>query len=198
MENSHYKYNFQELLCLKNFSDVFNVLSSDEFCQAVVSWAEREVMAGVDSEILLIIASLGLDSTIDSYEVEKYFLIYKREMSIQEPSVRYSALVWLRLQLEKLMAASSAQEVESRLSFFTHYFLDYPPRTFSCITNILSNLYWELYDEAIPVFNSRASEMSEEQLLAYIKDRLFPFYRILNNSDWIEVLSSSSGSMPSR
>lgn len=198
MENSDYKYNLQELLCLKKFSDTFKVFSSDEFCRAVVSWAEREVIAGVDSEALLIIASLGLDSTIDSYEVEKYLLIYQREMSIQEPSSRYSALVWLRLQLEQLIAASSAQEIECRLSFFTHYFLDYPPRAFACITNTLSSLYWELYDESIPVFNSRASEMSEDQLLAHIKDRLFPFYRILSNSDWIQVLASASDSKSSQ
>ncbi|KLP55229.1 hypothetical protein ABR39_10000 [Enterobacter genomosp. O] len=198
MENSDYKYNFKELLCLKKFSDTFNVFSSDEFCQAVVCWAEREVIAGADSETLLIIASLGLDSKIDSYEVEKYLLIYKKELSFQEPSERYSALVWLRVQLEKLIAASSAQEVECRLSFFTHYFLDYPPRAFACITYTLSNLYWELYDEAIPVFSSRASEMSEDQLLAHIKERLFPFYRILSNPDWIQVLASSSDSMASQ
>lgn len=190
MKNPDYKYNFQELLCLKIFSEKFEVFSSEEFCQAVVCWAEREIIAGVDSETLLIISSLGLDSTIDSSEVEKYLLIYQREMSIQAPSPRYSALVWLRLQLEHLMAASSVHEVECRLSLFIHYYLDYPPRAFACITNRLSGLYWELWDESIPAFNSRASEMSEDQLLEHVKARLLPFCRILGNADWMHVLAA--------
>lgn len=189
MKNPDYTHSFQELLCLKIFSETVNVFGSDEFCQAVVAWAEREVLAGADSETLLMIASLGLDSTIDAFEVEKYLLIYKREQSIRDPSPRYSALVWLRLQLENLIAASSAHDVERRLSLFTHYYLDYPPRAFNYITNIFSGLYWELYDEAIPVFYSRASEMTESELLEYVKERLFPFYRILSNPDWMRVLS---------
>jgi hypothetical protein len=73
------------------------------------------------------------------------------------------------LPLEKLIAAASpAQEVECRLSFFIQYFFGYPPQAFACITNTLSSLYRELYDEAIPVFNSRTSEISEEQVLAII------------------------------
>lgn len=189
MEKPEYKYSLQELLCLKVFSEVFGVISSEAFCRAVVAWAEREVITGIDSETLLIIASLGLDSTLDRFEVEKYLLIYQSEQCIQDPSPRYSALVWLRLQLEQLIAASSAYEIESRLSFFTHYVLDHPPRAFACITNTLSNFYWELYDESIPVFNSRASEMSEDELLEQVKERLLPFYRILNNPDWMQVLA---------
>lgn len=189
MDNSEYKYQLNELLCLKVFSRTFEIINSESFCKAVVEWAEREVIAGADSETLLILASLGLDSTLDHYEVEKYLLIYQREQSIKNPSPHESALVWLRLKLGQLIEAVSAFEIEELLSFFTHYFLDYPPRAFARITNVLSNLYWELYDEAIPVFNSRASEMSEHELLEYVKERLLPFYRILNISDWMHLLS---------
>ncbi|YCI29801.1 hypothetical protein M1E08_02615 [Erwinia sp. PK3-005] len=189
MENPEYKYSLQELLCLKVFSNTLEVIQSDAFCRAVVTWAESEIMSGTNSETLLILASLGLDSVLDNFEVEKYLLIYQREQNIQNPPPHFSALVWLRLKLGQLIASSSAYEVESRLSFFTHYFLDYPPRTFARITNVLSSFYWELYDEAIPVFSSKASEMSEDKLLEQVKDRLFPFYRILNNPDWMQILA---------
>lgn len=189
MEISEYKYSLQELLCLDVFSQTFNVIRSEVFCKAIIAWAEREVMSGENSEPLLIIASLGLDSTPDRYEVDKYLLMYQREQNIQNPSQYESALVWLRLQLGQLIEARSAIEVENRLKFFIHHYLDYPPRTFARITNVLSNLYWELFDEAIPVFNSRAAEMGENELLEYIKERLRPFYQILNNSDWIRLLT---------
>jgi len=189
MDNSKYPYHLHELLCLKVFSQTVEIFSSQEFSRAVAAWAEREVIAGADSETLLILASLGLDSTPDPWEVDKYLFIYQHEQRIPNPSPCESALVWLRLKLGQLIEAASASEIEERLTFFTHHYLDYPPRAFARITNILSSLYWELYDEAIPVFNSRASEMSEQELLEYVKTRLLPYYRILNMSDWMRLLT---------
>lgn len=191
MKNANYQYNLHELLCLKKFSETFQVFSTEEFCQAAVDWAEREVIAGRASERLLIIASLGLDTTVDYVELERYLLIYLKEQGIQDPSLAYSALVWLRLQLAQLIAASSAQEVERRLVFFTHCYLDDIPPALFRITHLLSGLYWELYDEAVPVFYSRAYEMSEYQLLNHVTARLQPLYRILCNPDWMHVLTSA-------
>jgi len=189
MDNSEYSYPLQELLCLQVFSQTVEILSSEEFSRAVVAWAEREVIAGADSETLLILASLGLDSTPDPWEVDKYLFIYLHEQRIPHPSPCESTLVWLRLKLGQLIEAASASEIEEQLSLFTHYYLDYPPRAFARITNILSSLYWELYDEAVPVFNSRASEMSEHELLAYVKTRLLPYYRIVSSPDWMRLLT---------
>lgn len=189
MDNSEYPHHLHELLCLRVFSQTFSILSTQEFNRAAVAWAEREVIAGADSETLLILASLGLDPTPDPYEVDKYLFIYQREQNIPNPSPYESALVWLRLKIVQLIEAASASEIEALLSFFTHHYLDYPPVAFARITNILSNLYWELYDEAVPVFNSRASEMSEHELLDYVKKRLLPFYRMLSSPDWMRLIT---------
>lgn len=178
-----------ELLCIKVFSETFQMAGPDECAQSITEWAEREVMAGAESDTLLILASLNLDPIPDRNEVEKYLLLYQREKNIQNPQPVYSALVWLRLKLGRLLTASSSSEVESRLAFFTHYFLDYPPKAFARIASVISHFYWELYDEAIPVFNSRASEMDDKELMAHVRERLLPFYRILNHPDWVHLLA---------
>lgn len=189
MENSAYQYSLRELLCLQVFRHKVGAITSDEFCHAVIAWAEREVIAGSDSTLLLILASLGLDSTPDITAVDKYLLMYLREKGIQSPSLYESAMIWLRLQLDHLTEASSRLEIEARLTFFTQYCLDNPPGAFARMTSMLSGLYWELFDEAIPVFNARASEMSESALIEYVRGRLRPLVRVLNNPDWVRLLT---------
>lgn len=184
-----YALSLHELLCLKTFSKTFEIINPVELNKAITEWAEREIIAEKASDTLLILASLNLDPIPDRFEVEKYLLLYQQEQGIQNPSAEQSALVWLRVQLGQLIAASNACEIESKLAFFTHYFLDYPPRAFACISRSISNFYWELYDEAIPVFNSRASEMSEEALLIHVQERITPYYRLLNHPDWLWILA---------
>ncbi|WP_455915931.1 hypothetical protein [Pantoea agglomerans] len=178
-----------QLLCLRVFSKTFEVIGLDEYCKAITEWAERKVIAGEESDILLILASLNLDPVPDRYEVEKYLLFYQKEQNIQDPTPNHSALAWLRMKLLHLITASTTQDVEIKLAFFTHYFFDYQPRSFAIITNTISSFYWELYDEAIPAFNSRASQMSENELLDHVKERMLPYYRILDNPDWMWVLT---------
>lgn len=189
MENLAHQYSLRELLCLQVFRHKVGAITSDEFCHAVIAWAESEVIAGSDADLLLIIASLGLDSTPDAIEVEKYLLMYLCEQGIQIPSLYESAMVWLRLQLEHLTETRSRLEIEARLTFFTHNYLDDPPGAFARITGMLSGLYWELFDEAIPVFHSRASEMSESELVEYVRGRLRPLVRVLNHPDWVRLLT---------
>ncbi|MBD9553333.1 hypothetical protein IB221_13835 [Pantoea sp. PNT01] len=188
MECHNNELSLEDLLCLKVFSETFEVIGLDDFIKAITNWAEREIIAGEESDTLLILASLNLEPTPDRHDVDKYLRIYQREKNIQNPDIYYSALVWLRREISYLITDSSSNEIEKRLAFFTHYFSDYPPRAFARITNLISNFYWELYDEAVPVFNSRASEMSEHQLITYVRTRLRPFYRILSNRDWLRIL----------
>lgn len=189
MKTDGYVLSLHELLCFKAFNQTFEIASLVEFNKAITEWAEREIIAGKASNTLLILASLNLDPIPDRFEVEKYLLLYQQEQGIQNPSAEQSALVWLRVQLRQLIMASNSCEIESKLAFFTHYFLDYPPRAFANITHSIANFYWQLYDEAPPVFNSRASEMSEEALLVHVQERIMPWYRVLNHPDWLWILA---------
>lgn len=152
-------------------------------------WAEYQVLAGSQSETLLILASLSLEPFPDRDDVELYLARNQQENSIANPDVLISSLIWLRIRLQQIIAAASVSEVEFRLAYFTQWYLDYPPRVFAKITSALSSLYWELYDEALPVFQSRASKISERELFAYVRNRINPLIRILRNDDWISVLA---------
>jgi hypothetical protein len=180
----------KELLCFKVFSGTFHVICLDGFYKAITEWAERAVLAGRESDTLLILASLNLDPIPDRHEVEKYLGIYQLENDIKNPDSDYSALVWLRMQIQYLIHPASSKEIERILEFFIHYyFSDYSPRSFAKIAGLLSNLYWDLYDEAIPIFNSRASSMSDEELMIYVKQWCEPYYRVLINEDWLSILT---------
>jgi len=189
MNDAAYNYTLQDLLCLKTFDEIASFSSAIDFSKRITEWAEKELLNGNDSESLLILASLNLETHPIDYEVNEYLGRYQREMNIVNPSAELSALVWLRIQLTLLMKANSPQEVESRLAFFTNYFLDYAPSAFASITHRLNNFYWEMYDEAIPVFNSRASSMSDDELLLYVNQWCKPYFRILVNKDWLSVLA---------
>jgi len=142
MECHNNELSLEDLLCLKVFSETFEVIGLDDFIKAITNWAEREIIAGEESDTLLILASLNLEPTPDRHDVEKYLRIYQREKNIQNPDIYYSALVWLRREISYLITDSSSNEIEKRLAFFTHYFSDYPPRAFARITNLISNFYW--------------------------------------------------------
>lgn len=189
MHDAGYDYTLQELLCVREFSKNFETAGLENFSKVITEWAEKEFFSGGESESLLILASLNLDPQPNDYEVEAYLDRYQRSENIANPSAELSALVWLRIQLQLLMAAKSLEEIEQKLQFFTEYFLDFPPRAFASITRILSNFYWQLYDESPPVFSSNASTMSEEELLMYVKQRCMPYYRILINQDWLSILT---------
>lgn len=181
-----------ELLCLKTFSShygEFGLFDDGWFVKAATAWAERELISGEESDNVMILASLSLDDVPDRYEVQRYLSLCQQERGMSEPALRLSALVWLRLALNQLMKVTTAAEIEHQLSFFMNWYLDYPPPVFAKITNMLSSYYWELYDEAIPAFYSRASEMSDDELLSQVKERVRPLIRFLSSKDWIDVLA---------
>lgn len=191
MEERSNELSLEELLCLKVFSETFEVIGPDDFNKAITEWAEKSILSGEESDTLLILASLNLEPIPYRHDEEKYLCIYQRERNVQNPDPHYSALVWLRLQIGHLITTSSSNEIEIRLEYFAHYFLGYSPRAFVKIANLIYNFYWELYDEAVPIFNSKASEMNKNELTSYVKKRLLPFYRILNNRDWLQILVGS-------
>lgn len=189
MKDTTYNYTLQELLCLRTFDEVVRSRITPNFSKQITEWAEKELLTGNDSESLLILASLNFEPHPIDYEVNEYLGRYQREVNAVNPSAELSALVWLRMQLTLLMNANSSEEVEGRLAFFSIYALDYSPRAFASIAYRLNNFYWELYDEAMPAFNSRASSMSDDELKMYVKEWCEPYYRVLINEDWLSILT---------
>lgn len=117
MECQNNELSLEDLLCLKVFSETFEVIGLDDFIKAITNWAEREIIAGEESDTLLILASLNLEPTPDRHDVEKYLRIYQREKKIQNPDIYYSALVWLRREISYLITASSSNEIEKGWHF---------------------------------------------------------------------------------
>lgn len=188
MENQ-IEFDLYEILCLKTFGEAFEAYRVDDYDKMTIDWAERELLSGNSSESLLILASLNLDKRPDSDEIERYLHIYMLEKNIVTPSICTSAITWLRIKACFLMHADSSKEVELRLHRI-------PAFNSSPCSRILSNISWqfyriydELYGDWGPDYPSKASTMSETEILDFVKCRVKPFYRILCSSDWAWVLA---------
>ncbi|QCT18551.1 hypothetical protein FEM41_02275 [Jejubacter calystegiae] len=188
MENK-YKHDLYEILCLKTFGEVFEAYRVDDYDKMIIEWAERELIFGNGSEKLLILASLNLDKHPDSDEIDRYLRDYMLETNMVMPSISASSITWLRIKAWFLMHADTSKEVELRL----HQIPAFHP---SPNSRIVSNICWqfygifnELYDDWGPDYPSKASAMSEADILDFVRCRVKPFYRILCNPDWAWVLA---------
>lgn len=191
MDNK-YKHNLCEILCLKTISETFEAYRVDDYDKMIIEWAERELLSGNDSESLLILASLNLDKYPDSDEIERYLHAYMFEKQIVIPSISASAITWLRIKTRLLMNADTAEEVELLLHQLPTFHLSPISRVFSNICWHFYSIYDELYDDWGPEYPSKASGMSEGDILDFVKCRVKPFYRILYSSDWAWVLARAA------
>ncbi|MCG7783388.1 hypothetical protein [Lelliottia amnigena] len=188
MENK-YKHDLHEILCLKTFGESFEAYRVDDYDTMIIEWAESELLCGNSSESLLILASLNLDKRPDSGEIERYLYAYMLEQNIVMPSINASAMTWLRIKAWFLMHAETSKELELRL----HQIPAFHPSPGS---RILSNIGWQfyriyndLYDDWGPGYPSKASAMSEADILDFVKCRVKPLYRVLCSSDWAWVMA---------
>lgn len=188
MDNK-YKHDLHEILCLKTVGEAFEAYCVDDYDKMIIEWAERELLSGNSSESLLILASLNLDKHPDSNEIERYLHAYMLEKNIAIPSINASAITWLRIKAWLLMNADTSKEVELRLHQFPTFRFSPSPRILSKICWQLYSLYDELFDDWGPEYPSKASGMSEADILGFVKCRVKPFYRILCSSDWAWVLA---------
>lgn len=90
----------------------------------IVDYSESEVVNGNTSETLLILSSLSLDKKLDIYEVEFYFKRFINEVGVKEPTVGYSMLTWLHLEIEEILHSESRCEIEDKLSSFAFYWYE--------------------------------------------------------------------------
>jgi hypothetical protein len=191
MENK-YKHELQEILCLKTFGEACEAYRVDDYDRMIIEWAERELLSGNSSETLLILASLNLDKHPDSDEIERYLHTYILENKINVPDISTSSITWLRFKAWFLMQADTSKEVELRLHQIPAFHLSTNSRIVSNICWQFYGIYDELYDDWGPDYPSKASAMSEADILDYVKCRVKPFYRILCSYDWIWVLARAA------
>jgi hypothetical protein len=190
MDNKKYKYNLYEILCLKVYGEAFESYRIDDYDKEVTEWAERELISGINSsDTLLILASLNLDKKPDPYEVEHYLLSYMREKNFRMPNLGESSVVWLRIKTWFLLHVESSQDIEVRLHQIPSFPLGPDSRLANRITWNYYHLYEELFDDWGPEYPSKASTMSEAEILDFVRNRVKPFYRILTNRDWVDFMS---------
>lgn len=198
MDSHGYDYTLTDLLCLSDVEKLLEPLGNDFIIKAITEWAENEVMAGHDSESLLILASLNLDKTPEVDEVRCYLNRFMREESLSYPGYDLSALTWLKIKLREITHCDDAQTAESCLSYFATRYWDYSPRFFARTCNSLNWLYYGLFDNYGDQLLSPAEQMSEEELLTSIRKYVSQFERKLFNQDWVAFLSEEDKNLSSK
>lgn len=188
-DNIKFPYNLHEILCLMTYAEAAEAYRADDYSKEVTDWAEREMISGKDSDTLLILASLNLDKQPDPYEVKHYLAAYMRQENLSMPSLAESAVVWLKIQTWFLLQIESVEEIEIRLHQIPYLPSGHDSRSVSRITWQYYRLYEELFDDWGPEYPSKASAMSQTEILDYVRCRVKPYYRILCNPDWIWLLS---------
>lgn len=189
MDSTKYKYSLHEILCLKTYAEAFEAYRVDDYDKEITEWAEREIIEGNDSETILILASLNLDKKPDPYEVKHYLSIYMREEHIFLTNLSESSVIWLRIRTWFLLHIESVEEIELRL----HQTPSFPLSTDSSLASKITWRYYHLYEELFedwgPDYPSKATIMSDSEIIEYVRNKIKPFYRILTNEDWVKFLS---------
>ncbi|MGF6421380.1 hypothetical protein ABIE11_000844 [Lelliottia sp. 489] len=188
MENK-YTHDLHEILCLKTFGEAFEAYRVDDYDRMITEWAERELLSLNSSETLLILASLNLDKHLESDAIERYLHAYMHEKNMIVPDISTSSITWLRFKAWCLMQADSSTEIELRLHQIPAFHLSFGSRIVSNICWQLYGIYDELFDDWGPDYPSKASAMSEADILDFVKCRVKPFYRVLCSNDWAWVLA---------
>lgn len=177
-----------DLLCLMELRKTARHLATDNYVRAIVEWAGEAVIAGNDSEPLLILASLGLDATPDEDEVSDYLGRYMAEAGLVYPGPNVSALVWLRIQLEHLIRCDTVPGAESHLRFFAELWIESRSKFVGKTCEHLNWLYYYLFDDGIG-YPSNASTMTDAEILAYIRTSVRPFSQVLFKKQWLSWLA---------
>ncbi|MBG6244640.1 hypothetical protein CS369_07400 [Candidatus Symbiopectobacterium sp. 'North America'] len=189
MDALTYPYTLQDLLSLYEFEPLLEPLHREKHYNALIDWAEKEVLFGNDSETLLIIASFCLDAKLDYDEINGYLDRYLYENKIKRPSADASALVWLKIQMWHLLNTPNAKGIEESLYLFSQHFFNFGPRFFSKTAHYLNNLYYQLYDSGWGDYPSRAESMDEQAILQFVQARIRPLYCKLTHNEWLALLA---------
>lgn len=182
-----FQYTLNDLLGLLVFSRKHHFLRNDLNC-LIIEWAEDQITKGNDSETLLILASLGLDNQPERNEVELYFSRFVAEQRIDLPQLKEAALVWIRLFMSQLSQCASIHDAEQKMYFLVCHCLEIDVKIFAAVIDTLKSLYWHLFDEWEGVGKNEAARMGESEFFALINQTMLPYFRKVENPDWLGLL----------
>lgn len=195
MGSEKYNYTLLDLLCLIDFQKIFKPAQYDynwgyeNYDKAIIEWAEHEVISGHESEPLLILASLGLDKIPNHNDVHHYLNQFITMAGISYPGKKLSALNWLKIRLWTLSHCDDVRSVKCGLSFFNEYSFDYMPRFFAKTSRYLGWLHDYLFDYFTAENITRADQMPQDEVLAFIRNHVKFFEQKLHNEEWISILA---------
>ncbi len=178
-----------ELLCLIELRKTARHLANGNYTRAIVEWAEEAVIAGNNSEPLLILASLGLDATPNEDEIRDYLGRFMAEAGLVYPGQKLSTLVWLRKELTQLLKHKTVEHTEAHLAFFSINSMDYGPPFFTKICRHLNWLYYYLFDDYGGGYPSTVSTLIEAELLTIVQKEVTPYALVLSKDQWLSWLA---------
>lgn len=181
-------YTLHELLCMHIFLQDA-LIPHDETDRQIVCWAENRVMAGDDSEPLLILASLGLQADPERHEVAHWLERYLAEQQQAWPDSRIAALVWLRITLDDLLNGRDIPAAERRLETLALHTFSSPVPFFDACVSQLRSCYWDLFDDWGGESVCPATEMGTASFVALIRRIVMPWHHKLSCRDWLEWLA---------
>jgi hypothetical protein len=112
-----------------------------------------------------------------------------REAGIRYPEYKLSALIWLKIKLWQITHCTDAQTVEAYLYDFATRFWDISPGFFSRTCHFLDYFYYSLFDSYGNQYRTPAEEMTPDELLTCIKERVSQIEKKLINQDWLAFLA---------
>lgn len=183
-------YTLHELLCMHVFLQDA-LIPRDETSRQIVCWAEYRVMAGDDSEPLLILASLGLQADPERHEVTHWLERYLAEQQQAWPDTRMAALVWLRITLGDFLQCTDIPAAERRMETLAlHAFSSQVPFVDACVSQLRS-CYWDLFDDWGGERTCPATEMGTASFLALLSEIVMPWHHKLSCPDWLALLKDT-------
>lgn len=161
-----------------NLHKIWGLKALDKpYHQACIDWAEQLLIAGNTSDNVLILASLGMDKSLEPYEVEGYFNRVLQDIGQIEPNyfdaIKLYGLELCRESLEGELALEETANLLAEIYSSTNY--DYG------IFSIWTDLSDELYLLENEDHHYTHPELTQVNKLAYIKKQIRHFVVLLNS-----------------
>lgn len=183
-------FTLHELLCLHVFLQ-HSAYPQETTYRQIVGWAEDRVMAGDDSEPLLILASLGLQTEPERHDVTHWLERYLAELQLAWPDRQIADLVWLRIFLDDLLQCSDIPAAERRLETLALHEFSSPVAFVDACASQLRSCYWDLFDDWGGERTCPATEMGTASFLALLRNIVMPWHHKLSCPDWLALLSDT-------
>lgn len=168
-------------LCFKGYQN------DDLF--AFTDWAERQVTAGDQSELLLILASLGLDAIPEREAIKTYFERYLEEMKLDYPSSIICKFYYRRYLFKLMMAETDTDKLYKLIEVSSLIDWDERNRCHTGIVNYMGEVYSDMVlnenedQEYLYFINDYHMKVYHVDKIGYIKSVAKRFFRLLDCED---------------